>query len=124
MQILPLCVAHCLQQIYYVVHNLPSIIKAIIHFGVHKHLVANGKCREYVDKTRRLTAKEVDYMHDVKIFAILLGANKTFLAMHLLDDSGDGTIELLNDECEELLHTFTTEICTHNKNPFASGTTM
>ncbi len=26
--------------------------------------------------------------------------------------------------CEELLHTFTTKICTHNKNPVGSGTTM
>jgi len=32
----------------------------------------------------------------------------------------------VNDEewCEELLHTFTTKICTHNKNPVGSGTTM
>jgi hypothetical protein len=35
-------------------------------------------------------------MH-AKIFAILLGVNKT-LATHLLDDSGDGTMELLNDK--------------------------
>jgi hypothetical protein len=26
--------------------------------------------------------------------------------------------------CEELLHTFTTKICTHNKNPVGSGTIM
>ncbi len=26
--------------------------------------------------------------------------------------------------CEELLHTFTTKICTHNKNLVGSGTTM
>jgi hypothetical protein len=28
----------------------------------------------------------------------LLGVNKTFLAMHLLDDSGYGIVELLNKE--------------------------
>jgi ATP-dependent DNA helicase PIF1 len=27
-------------------------------------------------------------------------------------------------ECEDLLHTFTTKICTHNKRPVGSGTTM
>ncbi len=27
-------------------------------------------------------------------------------------------------QCEELLHTFTTKICTHNKNPVGSGTIM
>jgi hypothetical protein len=26
--------------------------------------------------------------------------------------------------CEDLLHTFTTKICTHNKNPVGNGTTM
>jgi hypothetical protein len=26
--------------------------------------------------------------------------------------------------CEELLHTFTTNICTHNKNPVGNGTIM
>jgi hypothetical protein len=26
--------------------------------------------------------------------------------------------------CEDLLHTFTTKICIHNKNPVESGTTM
>jgi hypothetical protein len=30
----------------------------------------------------------------------------------------------LKPPCEELLHTFTTKICTHNKNPVGSGTTM
>jgi hypothetical protein len=70
----------------------------MIHFGVHKHPMANGKCKESVDKTRRLIAKEVNRTPNAKIFAILLGASKTFLATHLLDDSGDGTVELLNGE--------------------------
>ncbi len=60
--------------------------------------MVNGKCREFVDKTRRLIVKEVDHTLDVKIFAISLGVSKTLLAMHLFDDSGDGIVELLNDE--------------------------
>jgi hypothetical protein len=34
-------------------------------------------------------------MLNAKISTILMSANKTFLAMHLLDDSGNGPMELL-----------------------------
>jgi len=68
----------------------------MIRLKVHKHPMVNGKCRESMDKTRRLITKEVNRTLDAKTFVILLRANKTFLATHLLDDSGDGTVELLN----------------------------
>jgi hypothetical protein len=51
-----------------------------------------------MDDIRRLIVKEVDHTLNAKIFVILLGANKTFLVMHLLDDSGYGIVELLNNE--------------------------
>jgi hypothetical protein len=60
--------------------------------------VVNGKSREPMDEIRRLTMKEVNHTPNVKISMILLGVNKTFLAMHLLDDSGYGIVELLNKE--------------------------
>jgi len=82
----------------YVVHKISLIIRVAIHFGVHKHPMVDGKCKESMDKTIRLITKEVDHTLDAKIFAILLGVSKTFLAMHLLDDSGNGTMELLNNE--------------------------
>ncbi len=94
----PLCVADCLGRIYYLMHKLPSIIRVVIHIEVHKHPMADGKCKEFVDKIKRLIAKEVNYTLDVKIFAISLGASKTFLVTHLLDDRGDGIVELLNDK--------------------------
>jgi hypothetical protein len=58
--------------------------------------MADGKCRGFVDETRRLIAKEVNHTLDVKIFVISLGASKTFFVAHLVDDSGNGTMELLN----------------------------
>jgi hypothetical protein len=58
----------------------------------------NGKCTEFVDKTTRLIAKEVDHTFDAKIFVISLNVNKTFLAKHLLDDNGNGKVELLHGE--------------------------
>jgi hypothetical protein len=60
--------------------------------------VVNGKSREPMDEIRRLTMNEVNHTPNVKISMILLGVNKTFLAMHLLDDSGYGIVELLNKE--------------------------
>ncbi len=96
--VLPLCVANCSEQIYYVVHRLQSISKTTIHLGVHKHLVVDGKHEESMDETRRLSTKEVDHMLDAQISRIFLNVDKTFLVKHLVDDSGDGTIELLHNE--------------------------
>ncbi len=79
-------------------HRLPSIFRTTIHFKVHEHFVANGKCKESMNEIKRLIVKEVDCMFDVKISLILLGANKIFLATHLLDDSGDGIVEFLDNE--------------------------
>jgi hypothetical protein len=57
--------------------------------------MADGKCREFMDKTIRL---EVDYTPNANILVISLGVNKTFLPTHLLNDSGDGILELMNGE--------------------------
>jgi hypothetical protein len=68
-----------------------------IHVRIHKHPMADGKCREFVDKIRRLI-KEEDLTPNAKISTISLSASKNFLAIHLLDDNGDGIMELLNDK--------------------------
>jgi hypothetical protein len=54
-----------------------------------------------MDEIRRLIVKEVDHTLKAKISMILLGANKIFLAMHLLDDSGYGIVKPLNYEQPE-----------------------
>jgi len=69
-----------------------------IHLGVHKHLVVDGKWKESMDKTKRLNTKEIDCTPVTKIFVNSLSAKKTFLAKHLLDDSGNGMVELLHSE--------------------------
>jgi hypothetical protein len=51
-----------------------------------------------MDEAKRSIIEDIDRTHDVKIFAISMSTNKTFLARHLLDDNGDGTMELLDDE--------------------------
>ncbi len=94
-----LCVINCSGRIYYVVHKLQSTSKVVIHLhGVHKHLVANGKCKETMGETKRRIIEDIDRTHDAKIFVISMSVNKTFLARHLLDDSGDDRVELLDYE--------------------------
>ncbi len=67
----------------YVVHKLQSISRVVIHLGLHKHHVVDGKCREYVDETTRSITKEVDRTPYANISVILLNTSKTFLVMHL-----------------------------------------
>ncbi len=60
--------------------------------------MVDSKCRESMVKTKRLNTKEVGCTPDTKLFVMSLSANKTFLVKHLLDDSGDGMVELLHNE--------------------------
>ncbi len=94
----PFCVTNYGGRIYYVVHKFQSMLIAVIHLGVHNHLVVDGKFWELVEETRRFIAKEVDRTLDAKIFLISLNASKTFFASYLLNDSSHGTMELLKGE--------------------------
>ncbi len=96
--VFPLCIVDYNGQIYCVVHQLQSISRMVIHLGVHKHHVANGKCKEFVDKTRRLIVKEVDRTLDAKIFVISMNANFTLLVKHMFDDGSDDIMEHFNGE--------------------------
>ncbi len=68
--VFPLHVTNYNGWIYYVVHRFQSISRTEIHLGVHQHLVVYGKCKEFVDNTRRLIVVEVDRTLDVKISVI------------------------------------------------------
>jgi hypothetical protein len=68
----PLCVASCNGRIYYVVYRLQSISRAVIHLGLHKHPMVDGKCRESMDEIRRSIVKGVDLTPYAKTSMILL----------------------------------------------------
>jgi hypothetical protein len=51
-----------------------------------------------VNETRRLIVEEVNCTPNAKISMTSISANKTFLATHLLDESGNGHVELLKGE--------------------------
>jgi hypothetical protein len=71
----------------------------MICLGVHKHLVGDGKCKEFMDKIiKRLITKEVDHMDNAKIYVISLTASNMFLVNHLLDVCNNATMEVFNDE--------------------------
>jgi hypothetical protein len=57
----PFCVVDYSGRIYYVVHRLQSMSKISIHLSVHNHLVADGKCQEFVEETKTLIPKEVNH---------------------------------------------------------------
>jgi hypothetical protein len=65
---------------------------------VNKGGFSINECRELVEETRRLIAKEVDCTPNAKIFSISLSASKTFLENYLLDDFNDGMVELFKGE--------------------------
>jgi hypothetical protein len=94
----PLCVADCSGQIYYVVHRFQSMLRVVIHLGVHNHHVADGKCWELVEDTKRLIIEEVDRIFNAKISLISFNVSKTFLASYLLDDSSNGAVELFKGQ--------------------------
>jgi hypothetical protein len=58
----------------------------------------DGKRWVSKDETKRLIVEEVNQRFDANISTIWLGVSKTFLATCLLDDSGNGIVELLNDK--------------------------
>jgi hypothetical protein len=72
----------------------------VIHLGVHKHPIVDGKCKESMDEIWSLIKEEVDCTHNTEIFVITVSVNKT-LARHLLDDYSDGRMELFNGERSE-----------------------
>ncbi len=84
----------CNGRIYYVVHEFHSLPRVVIHIGAHNHLVVDGKCGESLEETKRLITDEVNCMLHAKMSTISLSANKTFLAMHLLN----GKVELFKGE--------------------------
>jgi hypothetical protein len=69
-----------------------------IHLNVHNHLVVDGKCRQFVEETRRLTIEEVDHMPNARISLISFIVSKTFSVSYLFDDSSDGIVEFFKGE--------------------------
>jgi hypothetical protein len=59
--------------------------------------MVDGKCREFLEESRRLIIEEVVCKPNAKMFVISLSARKT-LARQVLDDCSDGKVELFKGE--------------------------
>lgn len=55
-----LCVSICDAKIYYVVHKLPHVIRACIHFDMHNHPISSDDYRESIKITKELVRHEVE----------------------------------------------------------------
>lgn len=107
--ILECCCIHCLLPLHYTsilrvglldidvlcCHKLQSLTWTSIHFGMHIHLVAHGKCWKITCQIKDMVRKEVNQTPNTNAFVITLASNKTFLFKHLLNDDNEGHIELL-----------------------------
>jgi hypothetical protein len=83
---------------YYVIHKLQSLSRVAICLGTHEQLVAKGMCKEALEEIKVLVEGQVSCTPNAKIFAIALNASNAFLAHHLLDENGEGPLEILQGE--------------------------
>lgn len=85
-------------------HQLQSLTWTSIHFGMHIHLVAHGKCWKITCQIKDTVRKEVNMTPYTNAFAITLASNKTFLFKHLLNDDSKGPMEKTPQGDGKFLH--------------------
>ena len=86
----PVCMVLCHVRIIYV-HSISSeMARACIYLGMHDHPVANGTCCESLDITYQCVANEVTKTPTARNSAIVMAANKQFLADYLLKSPSNG----------------------------------
>jgi hypothetical protein len=78
---------------YYVIRKLDTLSRATIHLNTHVYLIANGKCKEALEKIKGLIEVEA-FVHLMQ----LRWLHKTFLFHHLFNEDGEGLVELLEDK--------------------------
>ncbi len=77
-------------RIYYVIHKLPTKIKAWIHFGSHNHHVSISDCHESIAIAKELGRLKVEKNPRTTTLAIALATSKTLLN-HKLFSLGEST---------------------------------
>jgi hypothetical protein len=71
---------------------------------VHRHLVANGKCKEVVEEIKMLIEEEANRTPNVKTLAISLSTKKYLLVKHLFNGSSETSFKFLKGEQLECIH--------------------
>jgi hypothetical protein len=70
----------------------------VIHLSTLDHLVAKGHYKEVMEQVKALVKEEVFYTLVVTMSAIVLVINKIFLSKHLLNEDGEGLVEVLKGD--------------------------
>jgi hypothetical protein len=69
-----------------------------------QQFILGYKCRDFLNKIRRLIAKEIVHMPNVKTLIMSFIFSSTFLVRHLFDDCSVGTTKLLKGEQLRRIH--------------------
>src|ERR1700737_852172 len=115
------CIALCNARIIYIHSTSVGMSRACIQLGVHDHLVANGTCRESLDMAYQCVANEVLKTPTAKNSAIVMAANKQFLADYLLKSPASGDKHhLVGSSLKVVIDKFNT-LASPNCRNFVSG---
>ena len=117
----PVCIVVYHAHIIYVHSTSSEMSRTCIYLGVHKHSVSNGTCRESPDMAYQCVASEVMKTSTAKNSAIVIAANKQFIADYLLKSppNGDGH-HLASSSLEVVMDKFIT-LASPNCHKFVSG---
>jgi hypothetical protein len=74
------------------------LILAAIHLGSHEHPVAEGRSRKMFEHVKSLVEDEVFHTPRATMLAIALATSKTFFSEHLLNEDGQGLVEVLKGD--------------------------
>jgi len=66
-----------------------------MHLGTHDHLVVEVTLEKFSIQVKSLVTEEVFYTLEVIVSTLVLTASKTFLSEHLLNEDGEGLVEIL-----------------------------
>ncbi len=91
----PLCENLCVACMYYVMHKQENLTQIMIHLGMHDHPMAEGHSKEKFEQVKSLVEHKVFCAPRATTSAIALVANNYFFSKHLLNEDGEGLIEVL-----------------------------
>ncbi len=80
-----------------------------MHLGTHDHLVAEVTLEKFSIQVKSLVNEEVFCTSEVIVLTLALIASKTFLSEHLLNEDGEGLVEILKgDNLRQMMDKFIT----------------
>jgi len=76
-------------------HKQENLNQTIIHLGTHDHPLAKGRSRSFFDQVKSMVKEEMFHTPGANVSTIVLATSKTFLFEPLLNEDGQGPMEVL-----------------------------